>query len=99
MKVPLESTWTFDILVVGRGTAANVSCGYRITGVIENNAGMLVFLPNPGPVVTSLGEDNVATTATVATDSVNDALSVRVVGIAGVTMRWVATVRTVQVKY
>ena len=99
MKIPSESTWAFDILVVGRGTAANVSCGYQIRGVIENNAGTLVFVPNPGPAMTVLGEDNPATTATVAADSVNDALSVRVVGIAGVTMRWVATVRTVQIKY
>jgi hypothetical protein len=99
MKIPSESTWAFDILVVGRGTAANVSCGFQIRGVIENNMGTLGFVPNPGPVVTVLARDNPATSATVAADSVNDTLSIRVVGIAATTMRWVATVRTVQVKY
>ena len=89
-------TLNFDILVVARSTAAT-SAGYRIQGVIENNAGTTSFVGTP--TMTVLGEDVAAWNAGVQADDTNDALLVRVTGAANTTIRWVATVRTAEVAW
>jgi hypothetical protein len=89
-------TLSFDILVVARSDAA-ASAGYRAQGVIENNTGTTGFIGTP--TVTVLGEDVSAWNVTVQADNSIDALVIRVTGAAGVTIRWVATVRTAEVAW
>jgi hypothetical protein len=95
---PYNSTMTFDIFVVARSNTA-ASAGYQIRGVIENNAGAASFIGTP--IVTILGEDVPAWDVNVFTTrpATVDCLFIRVTGAAGATIRWVATVRTVEVKW
>jgi len=86
-------TMAFDILVVGR-TEGGKSNGYRITGVVENVGGTL----NEWHSVSSLHEDDSGWGVDVETDA-GGALHVKVNGDAGDTVRWVATVRTVEVAW
>jgi hypothetical protein len=89
-------TLTFDILVVARSDAA-ASAGYQIQGVIENNGGTTSFVGTPS--VTALGEDVAAWDVSVVADDTHDRLLIQVTGAADTTVRWVATVRAVEVSW
>jgi len=86
----------FEILLAAR-TIAGQSAGYQFRGVIKNIAGNTAF--TGAPSATILGEDVAAWDAAVIADNVFDALVVRVTVEAGVNIRWVATVRTSEVKF
>jgi hypothetical protein len=88
---------TFDILVVGTNINNGNSAGYRLAGAIKNIGGTTLFIGTPGQVI--FGEDNPAWDAIVEADNTNDALVVKVVGVGGQDIRWVASVRTVEVAY
>jgi len=92
MTIPSGSSWTFDILIVGRSSSN--SGGYRIVGLIENNGGTTSFVGTP--TVTTLGEDVGSWDAIAVADTTNDALTVKVTG-DNTSVRWVATVRTAEV--
>ena len=95
INVPAGATWTFDILVVGRSTAAATSAGYQIRGLIENNAGTITVVRTATPIT----EDDATWNADVdPTDSnTYDALVIKVTGAPTATVRWVASVRTAEV--
>ncbi len=95
MVVPENSTWGFDALVTGR-TANGDSAAFQIRGSIKNNSGTTTLIGSP--VFLQLGND-ATWNASVDADDVNDALIVRVNGAAGTRIRWVASVRTVEVTY
>ncbi len=95
LAVAAGRTMTFDILVVGRSDAGE-SAGYRVEGVIENVGGTVAFVGTP--TVTTLGEDDLAWDVQVSLDTFWGALLVQVRG-NGETIRWVATVRTVEVAW
>jgi hypothetical protein len=88
---------TFDILVTGRtvGAFPAKSAGYHIRGVIENDQANTTFIG--APIVTVLGEDDMLWDATVVADNANDALAIKVTGVASTLVRWVAVVRTAEV--
>lgn len=92
-------TLTFDILVVGRENDNGESAGYHIVGVIERVGDTTALI---GSVVTLLERED-ATAAdwgvTVDADDINDALRIQVQGGSGDSIRWVATVRTVEVAW
>jgi hypothetical protein len=88
-------TLTFDILVVAR-TPGGQSAGYSVQGIIENYAGFTNFIGTP--TVTTLGEDR-DWDVTVEADDTNDALVIKVVDEQDYNVRWVATVRTVEVMH
>jgi len=88
-------TVAFDALVVGR-TQAGESAGYYIRGVVENVGGTVSFIG--APVVTILGEDDSAWNVQAVASDTYDALFIQVMG-NGETIRWVATVRTVEVSW
>jgi hypothetical protein len=96
LAIPVSRTMTFEILIVAR-TVTGQSAGYRAQGVIENQAGTTGFVGTP--TVTMLGEDVAAWNVTVLADDTNDALAIQVIGAAGSTIRWVATVRTAEVAW
>jgi hypothetical protein len=96
MKVALNSTWAFDILLTGRASGGN-SAAFTIRGVIKNNSGTTTLV---GSITkTILAADVPAWDATVTADNVNSALSVRVTGAAATSIRWAASVRTTEVGY
>jgi hypothetical protein len=94
MGLSSGSSWTFDILIVGRNSTGD-SAHYQIVGGIKNDSGTTVFVGTP--VKTVLGEDVAGWDVTVSADDTNDALVIKVTGDSS-TIRWVATVRTVEVK-
>jgi hypothetical protein len=96
LTIPVSRTMTFEVWIVAR-TETGQSAGYRSQGVIENQAGTTGFVG--APTVTTLGEDVAAWNVTVLADDANDALVVQVIGAAGSTIRWVATVRTAEVAW
>ncbi len=87
----------FDILVVASGPTGGNIAGYQIQGLVQNFNGGMYFVGTPA--VTILGEDNAAWNAAVAANDTVDALDILVTGVAGVTIRWVASVRTVEVLF
>ena len=89
-------TVTFDILVVGRSSNGE-SAGYRIIGVIENVGGTTTVVGTVSKTVP--GEDDPSWDVTVDADDTNDALRIRVQGGTDDNVRWVATVRTVEVSW
>jgi hypothetical protein len=97
ITVPTNSTWALDILVSGRASNGN-SAAYQLRCAIKNNAGVISFLPG-GPGAFVLGEDVASWDATVVTDSPDQAVVVKVAGAAATSIRWVATVRTVEVTF
>jgi hypothetical protein len=96
LTIANNRTMTFDILVVGRSSGGD-SAGYHVRGVIENSSGTTSFVGTP--TVTTLGEDSASWNVAVEADDTNDALVIKVTGEADKTIRWVATVRTVEVEY
>jgi len=94
MVVPTNGVWSFDVLIVASG-AAGASAGYQVRGVIENDGGTTALV---GAVTeTVLAEDDAAWDVTVSADDISDSLRVRVNGDAADSVRWVASVRTVEV--
>jgi hypothetical protein len=97
MIVPTNSTWGFDMLVTGRASNGN-SAAYEIKGAIKNNSGTVTIVGGL-PVFQRLGNDDQSWDVIVGTNSVNQALSVKVQGASSTSIRWVASVRTVEVTY
>jgi hypothetical protein len=97
MSIANDSAYAFSALIVGRATAANDnSAGYKIEGVIDNNAGTVAFVGTPS--VTVLGEDTAGWDVAAVADDTNDALVIQVTGAAATTINWVASVRLVKVR-
>ena len=88
----------FDILIVARSSGGQ-SAAYRVHGLIENVAGTTTLVPPPSPVVEVLGEDDAAWDVSVQADNANDALVIIATGNTGDIIRWVATVRSVEVSW
>ncbi|MDH7487774.1 MAG: hypothetical protein QHJ81_16065 [Anaerolineae bacterium] len=88
-------TIAFDALVVGR-TQDGESAGYYVRGVVENVGGTVRFIGTPS--VTALGEDDTAWDVQAVASDAYDALFIQVKG-NGELIRWVATVRTVEVSW
>ncbi len=94
MAIPRNSTWTFDILVVGR-SHNGVCSGCQIRGVVENSAGAAAFVGTPqmdllGPVPAPWA---------VTVNVIGDALAINTLAFNDRPVRWVATVRTAEITY
>ncbi|HVV74095.1 MAG TPA: hypothetical protein VHI52_21755, partial [Verrucomicrobiae bacterium] len=96
MVVPTNSTWSFEILISGRAANGN-SAAFRFLGAIKNNNGALSLLGTP--LKNALGQDVPSWDASLAADTPNQDLSLRVTGQASTSIRWVANVRTTEVAY
>jgi len=98
-----DTTVAFDALVVGRDD--DLGCGvdsaaYRITGLIERCGSITVGFVGT-PALTVLAEDDATWTAAAQIISSGASLGLKIVvtGSAGQTTRWVATVRTAEVRH
>ncbi len=96
ITLPADRVMTFDILVVGSHRfGGGSSAGYQVAGVIRNIGGATSFVGTP--IVTVLGENVAGWDVVVEANDTVDALVVKVQGSSGTTIRWVASVRTVEV--
>ncbi len=94
LTIPAAAAWTFEVQIVGR-TQGGQTAGYNLRGVIENVVGVTALVGTVDVAMTK--EDVAAWNATAVADNINDALAIRVTGVAATTIRWVATVRTTEV--
>jgi hypothetical protein len=98
LKVPTGGAWTFDILVVATLADELAVNGYQIRGVIKHTTAGVTSLVG-APVQTVLAAEAPAWVVTVEADDANDVLMIKVTGTTAKTIRWVATVRTVEVVF
>jgi hypothetical protein len=97
MQVPNNGTWTFQAMVAARNNSGG-SAGFRIEGVIKNVNGTVSLVGTP--TVTGLGSDIAGlTNPQAAADNTNKALILRVTGVAGQRIKWVARVQTTELKF
>ena len=91
-----DRVMTFDILVVGSHRfGGGSSAGYQVAGVIRNIGGVTSFVGTP--VTTVLGENVAGWDVQVEANDALHALVIKVQGSSATTVRWVASVRTVEV--
>ncbi len=99
IPVPANSAFLFHAFVLGLANTGNdidraFSAAYELKGLIKNGpTGLYVAAVNK----TALYESYTSFDASIVADTANSELSVRVTGLAAGTMRWVASVRTVEV--
>ena len=87
----------YSVDIVARRTDSDgVGAGYHLKGVIDHNSGTTADVGNLYEII--LAEDNTALAVDVGADATNDAIYVKVTGIAGHTYRWVALLTTVEAK-
>ncbi len=103
IRVPRDSTWAFDIMVVGRN-AGTSSAMFHFHGLIQNSGGVTVIPIPTGPDLISSYKDNGQWFVRVIADDDNDALVIRAVSNGSLNpmdppVRWVATVRTTEVVF
>lgn len=110
MTIPEDATWTFEIMVAARtetyvGVLADADrAGYQCSGVVERNTSSLSLLDSDYTSLkmapkTVIYEDNADWDVTVEADDTHHALVIKVTGAANTTIRWVASVRTVEVTF
>lgn len=92
-----DSTMTFKGLVTARRTDLdNESAGFKIEGVIDNNAGTVALVGVPS--VTGLGDDAGGWSVAITADDTGDALAVKVTGEAAKTIRWSCVLETCEAR-
>jgi hypothetical protein len=97
MKVPPGAVWTFDILVVASSAEPGFVAGYQIRGMAANLFGVTAEL---GPLEKTVFRETLpAWDVVVEGDDLHSALVIRAMGTSstGKPVRWVASVRTVEV--
>jgi hypothetical protein len=97
--IPSDGTWTFQVQVTARN-ASGGSAGFKADGVIQTVSGTTSLNGVAGGQIsaTSLYQVSPSMGVTVLADDTHDALAIKVHG-GSSTNRWVATVRTTEVRY
>ena len=97
VSIANNSTVMYSVDIVARRTDSDgVGAGYHLKGVIDHNTGTTADVGNLYEII--LAEDNTALAVDVGADATNDAIYVKVTGIAGHTYRWVALLTTTEAK-
>jgi len=99
LTIPTATMWTFEVKLSAYNDTDHEGAWWIIRGGIINNDGGDVALV--GSPITENGADTSLSTASasVVADDTNDALEIRVTGVAGKDIRWVAVVDISQVSY
>ena len=98
--LPDNATYLFDILVSAqREDAIGERAAFRFEGVAFRNTGAAtVDILIGGVSKTSISKSEVPWDVSVATDTTNGAISIQVTGESAKSIRWVAAVKTVEVR-
>ena len=97
IEVSSDSAMAFETLIVAKQQSSSNAAGYKISGVISNNAGTTALVGSITKTV--LGESVASWDATIEADDTNDALVIKVTGTGGNDIRWVAMTTTSQVVF
>jgi autotransporter adhesin len=97
--IPVDTVWTFVAKIVGTTQGCTKSFGFKIEGIIENDGGTTTLLASM--VIMLYDADDVSFDARARGDDTNDALVIEVQDAdgAGNTVRWVASIQTVEVTF
>jgi hypothetical protein len=95
LTLPADSTWLFDITVVGHRTdATDGHAGYRIKGIVYRQGTInTALLGRPSKEI--IAETNPSWDAFVEVNT--DSLVIKVIGELGKTIRWMAVVETTEI--
>ena len=96
ISIPSGQTYLFDILIVGRSITSGDGGGYRIEGVIENTSGTTALVGSISK--TLIAEDTASWDTAAEADNTNDALAIKVTGVASETIRWCAKTTLVEIE-
>lgn len=99
LTLPAETTWTFSIKLSAYNDTDNQGGWWIFRGGIRRNAANGTALI--GSLITESGTESSLSTASasVVADDTNEALEIRVTGVASKNIRWVAVVDISQVSY
>jgi hypothetical protein len=98
IQIPVNGRWTFEAIVVG-STLAGDTAGFRVQGVLKSVGGTCAFVGTPS--VISLAADAGAASWQIAVDVDDSADALRFIGTGspGFEVRWVAHVRTAELRF
>jgi len=96
MVLSNNGAWLFDAIIIARSSTGDCA-GFQIKNMIKNVGGVTSLVDVPS--VTRLPSDPASASwnVTLEADDANDALVIKVTGADSTTIRWVASVRTVEV--
>jgi hypothetical protein len=101
ISVPANGATSFQVMIIARTSTGNITC-YEAKGGVKNVGGVVTFAGN-GVTLTStlVGTSEITGLAApqLLADSTTQTLKLRVTGLAGRTIRWVARVQTVEVSF
>lgn len=99
LTIPAETTWMFSIKLAAHNDTNNDGAWWTFRGGIRRDASNNTSLI--GSVISEYERDtNMSTaTASVVADDTNEALEIRVTGVASKDIRWVAVVDISQVSW
>lgn len=95
IKVPTNGAVVFDGLITGLESGVNSYAGWKIEGMIVNDAGTTTLVNSAITVIHNTPNWGLALTA----DNTNNRLAITVTGEASHNIRWVANIRTVETIY
>ena len=97
--IPAKSTWNFNIQLSAYNNTDNATAGYSFRGVLRRNASNGTALV--GDIISESWKETAMNSvdASVVADDTNEALEIRVTGLASKNIRWVAVVEIAQVTY
>jgi hypothetical protein len=96
LSVAANTTVTYDVMISARRTdTTGFSAGFNLKGVVDNFSGTVADVGTLYENV--IARDDVNYLVDVRADDTNNSLGVYVTGVAGHTIKWVATVTTVEV--
>lgn len=97
LTLPENQSMAFEMYIVARRDINIQSAGYFFRGLIKNDGGTTSFVPSI--TMHELGEDNPTWDVTLLASDNHDAIIIQVSGAENANIRWVATVRTVEVAW
>ena len=99
LTIPAKTTWTFEVKLSAYNDTDSAGAGWIFRGAIRRNGANGTALI--GTVITESWQDSAmtSTSASVVADDTNEALEIRVTGLASKNIRWVAVVDISQVSY
>jgi hypothetical protein len=96
MLVPEAGSWTYHILLVARSATGNSAC-YEAKGGVKNVNGNISLVGSSPSTMTSVTSEITSLPAPrVQADTANGALVLRVTGVSGQRIHWVARVQTAE---
>lgn len=97
--LPAKTTWVFTAQISAYNNNDNSSAGWNIRGCIKRNGANTTNIIG-SPIIESWADSAMNNcTATVTADDTNEALEIKVTGLSGKSIRWVAVVDLSQVSY